>query len=164
MPVQRWAVPVAGAVVLLVALMVAGLTSASPNAETAASGGCKGLAKSVKKDFAKLDADKSKTVDLIEAKRDIGADFKDMDLNRNGVVSVQDVQLELDRTGGGQANRPLEKYLPFDSNGNGKITKKEYVAKVRKRMFRPMDANEDAIVTVKEAIAFTAKRAPGCGS
>jgi Ca2+-binding EF-hand superfamily protein len=161
---QRWAVPVTGAGVLLLALLVAGLTSASSqDAQTAAKGGCRGLAKSVRADFKKLDADDSGRISLKEARRAMVSDFKAMDLNRNGVVTIGDVQAEFDRTGGGTANRPLAKYLPYDGNGNGRITKKEYVGKVRKQMFRPMDSSGDGEVRVGEAVSFTTERAPGCG-
>lgn len=97
-------------------------------------------------------------VDWAEARAQIERDFRAADLTGDGVITVADVQHELDRDHHGRAARPLSSYLSFDTNADGRITEREYVAEVRRTLFGPMDANRDGKISADEDVAFETRK------
>lgn len=113
----------------------------------------------IRADFEQVDDDGSGTASLGEAQEAIRADFKAMDLDGDGVLTVKDVQQELDRSGGGDAGGSLSDHLPHDTNGDDKITEREYLEEVLKQTHEPMDTDGDGVVSADEAVAFHTARA-----
>ena len=81
-------------------------------------------------------------------------DFVDADVNGDRLVTIADVQRELSKSGGGRAEKPLEYYMPYDGNGDGRITRREYVRAVTRQFFGPMDTDGDGSVSLQEAVIF----------
>ena len=115
----------------------------------------------IRTDFKKVDADGNGTIDRNEAERAMRADFKAMDLDRNGVVTLADIQRDVTKSRAGKAKPPLSRYLPYDTNGDGKITEQEYLVAVRRQIYEPMDSNRDGKIALGEALAFHTARKGG---
>jgi Ca2+-binding EF-hand superfamily protein len=105
-------------------------------------------------DFKRLDKNDDRVIDAREARLAMVADFKASDVNHDGVITLRDVQISLNRARGGRATGSINRYLPYDTNHNGRITRGEYVAAVRQQMFKPMDSNHDGRITLSEALSF----------
>jgi Ca2+-binding EF-hand superfamily protein len=115
----------------------------------------------ISEDFEAQDGDGDGSLDEAEAEAAIRQDFADTDVDGDGVLTIDDVQQELDEADGGEADQPLSAYLPYDSDGDGEITEEEYLAAVQKQTVKQMDADGDGEVTVEEAIAFHQEAATG---
>ena len=127
-------------------------TSSSQQAKRPAAGDKRGAA--LERDFARADADRDGAIDKAERSRQIRSDFRDMDLDRNGVVTIEDVALEARRSGPPGAERDpgeLSDHLPFDGNRDGRITAAEYEAYVLRRVAGPLDRDGDGRTTLEEA-------------
>lgn len=127
---------------------------APPTQRAAAAARATELEQFIRDDFAAIDGDGSGAVEPAEARKAILADFRRMDLNRDGVVTIDDVQAELDANGGGKATGSVSDHLPHDANGDGEITEREYVADVFESIHEPMDVDSDGEVTADEAVAY----------
>jgi Ca2+-binding EF-hand superfamily protein len=115
-------------------------------------------------DFEADDANGDGSLDETESEAAIRQDFEDTDVDGDGVITIKDIQKELDDADGGKADQPLSAYLPYDEDGDGEITEDEYVAAVTKQISEPMDADSDGEVTVEEAVDFHEAAASGKAS
>jgi len=111
-----------------------------------------GLIRFVRTQFRRADRNHDGRLSRVEFDASIIKDFKAMDLNRDGVVTIADIQLDLKHAHAGKANRPLPFYLPYDTNGDGRITQREYLRTITRTIMRPMDANHDGKISLREAI------------
>ena len=105
-------------------------------------------------EFEDDDSDGDGTLDQAEITTSIEGDFEDSDVTGDGVVTIDDVQKELDDTGGGTADQPLDWYMPYDADGDGTITVEEYTTTVMADVMAPMDTDSSGTISLDEAIAW----------
>jgi len=103
--------------------------------------------------------------------------FAKLDLNHDGVISAQEAKAAQAKMrerkaasdakrlaqgkpvkGKAKSDRPARPYLSgFDANKDGRVTRKEYLAK-REKAFAEMDLNHDGVISKDEAKAAKAKK------
>lgn len=118
----------------------------------------------IRAEFQRADKDGNGSVDAAETEASIDTDCDAADLNGDGVITIEDVQLELDDAGGGEADQPLSDYMPHDSDGDGQITRVEHLESVRSGLVAEMDADSSGEITVDEAVGHHASAGAGGGS
>jgi hypothetical protein len=114
----------------------------------------KALDRFISEDFDRVDRDDDRSLDRREAEAAIRADFAAADLDGDGVLTVDDVEQELDRVGRGKIDKPLAFYLARDTDGDGEITEAEYLRETIERTHEPMDRDGDREISLKEGLAF----------
>lgn len=109
----------------------------------------------------RVDADHDGTISLAEAQAYAGKRFDRIDKTHKGYLTVDDfegrVKAAIARTDDAKKKARLEHRLPrieaafkkLDGNGDGKITREEYVAAASAR-FAAADANHDGKLTAQE--------------
>lgn len=116
-----------------------------------------GLVRFITAQFKRSDTNHDGVLSQSEIKASIIRDFKAMDVNHDGVLTLADIAIELKRAHRGKPTEPLNFYLPYDTNHDGKITQSEYVKAIMRTIMRPMDANHDGKITLREAINWHEK-------
>lgn len=157
------------AAVLLAAALVTGCgsegTSSTPHAVLAAAARTpaamaprecqarRSLSIRIRNDFRRTDTNGNGMISATEATKSIMADFKAMDVNDDGVITLKDLKLSIPK-GSSKPTGSISHYLPYDTNGDGRIKEAEYVGAIRTRVFRPMDRNHDGQISLSEALEY----------
>lgn len=107
----------------------------------------------IRRDFKRIDRNGNRMIDAREARSAMVGDFRAMDVNHDGVVTLKDVRQSV-KPGAAKPTGPVSHYLPYDANGDGRITEAEYVRTIHAGMFDRMDKNHDGRISLAEALAF----------
>lgn len=89
-----------------------------------------------------LDADGDKVVTPAEIEAAAAARFAAIDANRDGQVTVEEIQAQRERL---RAERQAKQLARLDRNGDGRVTQDEFVAARTERMKR-LDRNGDGVL------------------
>jgi EF hand domain-containing protein len=117
----------------------------------------------IRADHAELDSDGDGSHDTEESEAGLRGDFADADVDGDGAITLDDIQQELDDTGGGKADQPLSYYFPYDADGDDELSEEEYVEEGMKQTIAVMDADGDGEITADEAVQFHFQQAAGAG-
>lgn len=92
--------------------------------------------------FAGMDSDADRYVSSAEHAKATQAMFQMMDADKDGAVTVPEMDAARSAIGGSDALSSEKKIATLDADGDGKLTLAEYVAGAN-AMFAAMDANKD---------------------
>jgi Ca2+-binding EF-hand superfamily protein len=107
----------------------------------------------IEEDFASADESNSGRLERDEVLATLRRDFEAMDLDRDGVVTIKDIRMELAGQKGaprGVKVPPLSEHLPYDANGDGRITFDEYREHVQREIVTKMDGDGDGTISEEE--------------
>lgn len=108
----------------------------------------------VERQFRIWDTDGDGTLSAAELRAGVGRDFRQIDLNHDGVIDRRDVRLDL--AGQSGARRRKGTLLPFDLNHDGTARPGEYWRYVRRTFVAPTGSGPGGVVTLRQAKAFYA--------
>ena len=105
--------------------------------------------------FNEADTDSDGIVNQAEINAVADADFDDLDYNGDGVVTIEDIYNdEQGAPEGAERNMDLSSHLPYDADGDGRITQEEYELHLETELLAEMDGNGDGQVSFAEYRAY----------
>ncbi len=159
-PRRRLVAFVIAAGVLVVGAACGGSSSSSKSAKsngsttTSAASNTAALDVQIRSWFAADDTNHDGRISQTERDAVVTADFHQMDLNQDGAVSMDDVNLDVtNMKAGPKPTGTINDQIPADADNNGRIDLAEYKAFVDKQA-AAMDINKDGFYSVEEVLQF----------
>jgi Ca2+-binding EF-hand superfamily protein len=110
----------------------------------------------LRESFDKSDSNHDGVISAAEKDATVKADYASMDVNHDGAVTVDDIKSQ-PPPGVKSPDQPLDRYLEFDYDHNGRIDSAEYERHVKER-FGSMHTSREGNITWPDVVAFYTSR------